>query len=207
MDHTPACAICFADLWDDELSRLICRPCEQRIDYNLRLIPGPSGLYARLCLRTTPGKSNDGPVVSGTRGAPIPPNLHILSLVADGGIVAALESWVDDWARYGFTRPSRGGRLQYRVNQAVGSLRLGLPRAAERHPALQEFSDEIQKIIRACQPIIRDEKPLQVIRVACPCGRTISLTLATTGETCTGCHTTYDQRAVKGLPLIARRAA
>ncbi|PVC73499.1 hypothetical protein [Streptomyces sp. CS081A] len=207
MDHNPACVICFADLWDDELGRLICRPCEQRIDYNLRQIAGPSGLYARLCLRTTPGKNSDGPVVSGTRGAPIPPNLHILNLVAGGGIVSDLETWVDDWASHGLTQPTHGGRLQHRVDHAVRALRLGLPRAAERHPALKNFSDEIQAIIRRCQPIICDEKPLQVIRVACPCGRTISLTLATTGETCTGCHTTYDQRAVKELPLIARRAA
>ncbi|MFD0074300.1 hypothetical protein ACFVIY_17885 [Streptomyces sp. NPDC127166] len=205
-DHT-ACDICNSDLWDDELGRLICRPCQQRIDQNLRSIAGPRGLYARLCLRTTPGKGNNGPAVSGTRGSSMPPSLHVLNLIADGGIVSDLETWVDDWASHGLAQTSQGGRLQHRIDQAVRTLRLNLPQAAYRHPALKNFNDEVHAIIRRCKPIVDNEKPLRQIYVTCPCGRTISLTLATHGETCPGCETAYNQRDVKQLPLAERQAA
>lgn len=207
MDHNPACTICNSDLWDDELGRSICRPCQQRIDRHLQSIAGPRGLYARLSLRTTPGKSSDGPAVSGTRGASIPPSLYVLNLVADGGIVSDLETWVADWASHGLAQTSEGGRLQYRVDQAVRTLRLNLSQAALRHPALADFNREIYLITRRCTAIVDNEKPLRQIHVTCPCGRTIGFTLATNGETCPGCEKAYSQREIKRLPLAERRAA
>ncbi|MFD3333550.1 hypothetical protein ACFWV1_13020 [Streptomyces sp. NPDC058700] len=207
MTDTPACVICSSDLWDDEQDRTICRPCEQRIDSNLHAIAGPRGLYARLCLRTTPGKSSDGPNVSGTRGSSIPPSEHVLSLIVNGGIVSELEEWVADWASHGLAQTSTGGRLQYRIDRAVKTLRLNLPQAALRHPALKDFNREIHTIIRRCETVIDHEKPPIRLHAQCPCGATVPFTLNTDGETCRGCDTAYSHGDILRLDLAERRAA
>lgn len=206
---TPAayCVTCPSALWDDESGRYICRPCERRIAENLAALAGPRGLYARLCLRTHPGKRAAGPMVSGTRGSSMPPNEEILNLIANGGIVSDLETWVEDWSTYGLAQPSAGGRLQHRVDQAIATLRLNLPQAATRHPALDEFAREIAKIRRRCEGIINGEKAPRRIPVACPCGHIIKTTLDTQGETCRGCGLEYGHSEVLGLPHAAEIAA
>ncbi|MEV4424026.1 hypothetical protein AB0K23_01355 [Streptomyces sp. NPDC049602] len=202
-----ACVICRRDLWDDEQGRTICRLCEQRLDTALLSIAGPTGLYARLCLRTQPGKSSSGPTVSGTRGSSMPPNEHVLSLVANGGIASDLECWVKDWASYGLASIGDGGRLQHRVDEAVRTLRLNLAQAALRHPALDEFARELYAITRQCKTIVDGEKAPIRVRVQCPCGTTVPVTLATDGETCRGCDTEYGHSEILRLPLAERRAA
>jgi hypothetical protein len=202
-----ACVICNHDLWDDELGRTICRPCEQRLDSTLRSIAGPSGLYARLCLRTQPGKRAGGPAVSGTRGSKMPPSEEVLNLVANGGIVSELESWVEDWATYGLATIGTGGRLQHRVDQAVRTLRLNLTQAAQRHPALDEFNRETCRITSRCKTIIDGEKAPIRLRAQCPCGHAVPFTLNTDGETCRGCGTQYGHGEIMRLQLAERRAA
>ncbi|GHG15277.1 TFIIB-type zinc finger domain-containing protein [Streptomyces filamentosus] len=207
MDHNPACTICNRDLWNDEQGRLICRLCQQHVDRNLQSIAGPRGLYARLCLRTTPGKSSGGPAVSGTRGSSMPPSEHVLNLVANGGIVSNLESWVKDWATYGLADIGEGGRLQHRIDHAVRTLRLNLGQAALKHPALDEFAREIHSMVRQCSAVVEGEKPPIRVRVQCPCGATLGVTLSTDGETCRACGAEYGHTEVLRLPLADRRAA
>lgn len=207
-DTSPACCICASALWDDELGRYICRPCEQRIDRDLLALAGPRGLYARLCLRTGPGKRGGGPAVSGTRNSSMPPNEQVLNLVADGGIVSDLEVWVKDWATYGLGTIGTGGRLQYRVDQAVATLRLNLPHAATRHPALDEFAREIGKKRREAAAIVDGEKqPIRIpVRCATPdCGGVLRVTLDTTKETCRACRREYGH--TEALSLTPTRAA
>ncbi|GGU52358.1 hypothetical protein [Streptomyces lavendofoliae] len=206
-DAAPLCVICPRALFDDEHGRYICRPCERRIDEDLLALAGPSGLYARLCLRIQPGRGSGGPIVSGTRGASMPPSEHVLTLTANGGIVSTLETWVADWATYGLGVVSTGGRLQHRVDQAVVTLRLNLTRAAALHPALDEFAREIRQARRQCEGHIGGEKPARRIPVACPCGHVIKTTIDTQGETCRGCGEQYGHTEVLRLPMAERRAA
>ncbi|MCY0928341.1 hypothetical protein OTB20_19490 [Streptomyces sp. H27-H1] len=202
------CCICTSTLWDDEAGRTICRPCERRIAENLLALSGPGGLYARLCLRIHPsGSASSGPAVSGTRGAPIPANLQILDLTANGGLVTTLEQWVEDWASYGLAQVGIGGRLQYRVDRAVATLRLNLPQAASRHPALDEAAREFWSIRRQCEALIAGGRPPIKIPVKCPCGSTIKTNIDTHGETCPGCDTQYGKAEVLQLPMIERTAA
>jgi hypothetical protein len=210
-DTAPACCICASALWDDEQGRYICRPCERRIDRDLLALAGPSGLYARLCLRTGPSKRAGGPAVSGTRNSSMPPNEQVLSLVANGGIVSDLETWVADWATYGLAQLSTGGRLQYRVDQAVATLRLNLTQAALRHPALDEFAREISKIKRQAAAIINGEKEPTRIPVHCDtpdCRGILRVTLDSNKETCRTCRREYGHTEALSLtPAAERRAA
>jgi hypothetical protein len=184
------CIICPRRLLDHEAGRYICLPCEQRIDRDLAAIAGPTGLYARLCLRIQPGRRGDGPAVSGTPGRVLPGG-EPLNLTANGGIISTLETWVDDWATYGLGMRGTGGRLQYRVDQAVDTLRRNLSRAASRHPALDEFGEEIHKITAQAEAIISGERKPRKIPVQCPCGAVRAVTLDTDGFTCRGCGTEY----------------
>jgi hypothetical protein len=186
---SPRCVICPRQLLDHETGRFICLPCEHRIDRDLRAIAGPAGLYARLCLRTERGRRGNGPAVSGTPGRSIPPDENVLSLTANGGIVSKLETWVDDWAEQGYATRSHGGRLQYRVDKAVETLRFNLNRASSRHPALKDFSTEIYKIRATAEAIITGEKKPRAIPLACTCGTVTAITLNTEGFTCRGCGT------------------
>ncbi|MGW4786136.1 hypothetical protein [Streptomyces sp. NPDC004230] len=210
LDDAPAprCTICPRQLLDHEAGRFICTPCEQRIDQDLRKLAGPAGLYARLCLRIQPGRrGGDGPTVSGSPGSRMPVDETILSLVANGGIVSTLETWVEDWSTYGLGVHGTGGRLQYRVDQAVATLRRNLGRAAYRHPALDEMAKEIFKIRRQSEAIISGERQPRRVAVQCPCGAVSSVTLDTDGFECRNCETEYGHSEALRLPLAERRAA
>jgi len=209
-DTAPTCCLCAHALWEDELGRCICRPCEHRIDRDLLALAGPSGLYARLCLRTGPSKRGGGQAVSGTRGSTMPPNEHVLNLVADGGLVSDLETWVKDWATYGLAQPATGGRLQFRVDHAVRTLRLNLTQAAMRHPALDEFAREISKKRREASAIVDGEKERIRIPVHCDtpdCHGILRVTLDTPGETCRVCRREYGHAEALSLTPAERRAA
>lgn len=205
------CCICATTLWEDEAGRTICRPCERRIGENLAALAGPGGLYARLCLRIQPGATaGSGPAVSGTRGAPIPASLQVLNLTANGGIVSCLELWVEDWASYGLATVGTGGRLQYRIDRAVATLRLNLPRAAHRHPALDEFAHEIWSIRRQCEALIAGGKPPRKIPVHCSteeCDGILLVTIDTPGETCRSCEREYGHGEALQLRPAEKTAA
>jgi len=207
VNENPACTVCSHELWEDELGRYACRPCERRIAENLAALRGPGGLYARLCLRIHPGSRGAGPAVSGSRTASIPPSMEILSLTANGGIVSVLETWVEDWASYGLAAVGEGGRLQYRVDRAVATLRLNLAQAVTRHPALDEFAAEIGRTRRQCEALINGGKGPTEFRVQCECGGIIKATLETEGETCRGCQRDYGRRGILDLPYADRTAA
>jgi hypothetical protein len=199
--------ICPRQLLDHEAGRYICLPCEHRIDQDLRKLAGPSGLYARLCLRIQPGRSGDGPAVSGTPGRGTPCNENVLSLTANGGLVSTLETWVEDWASYGLGVHGAGGRLQHRVDAAVNTLRLNLTRAASRHPALDEAAREIGQIVRQAEAIINGDRAPRRIPVTCPCGTIRTVTLDTDGFQCRGCGTEYGHSEALQLTVAERRAA
>lgn len=207
MSEAPVCTICSSVLYADEAGRFACRACERRIGDNLAALRGPGGLYARLCLRIHPATRGTGPAVSGSRGSSMPPNEQVLSLTANGGLVSSLESWVEDWASYGLATIGTGGRLQYRIDRAVATLRLNLPQAVTRHPALDEFAAEIDRTRRQCEALIDGGQPAALLRVVCPCGNIIKDGFNTNGATCRKCKTEYGRREILSLPFADRSAA
>lgn len=203
----PQCVICPRQLLHHEAGRYICTPCEHRIDADLRKIAGPSGLYARLCLRIQPGRGGDGPVVTRSTGHPIPCNESVLSLTSNGGIVSTLETWVEDWSTYGLGVHGTGGRLQHRVDQAVETLRRNLTRAASRHPALDECAREIAQVVRQAEAVVSGERAPRRVAVQCPCGTVSTVTLDVDKLECRGCEREYGHSEALRLPLAERRAA
>jgi hypothetical protein len=206
-DTAPACCICHSGLYDDELDRQACRPCICRTDENLLALAGARGLYAQLGQQLTPGAGNSGPAVSGSRTAPIPVRLEPLSLLAKGGVVTILQTWVDDWADHGRAQRTRGGSLQQQLDAAVQTLRFNLDWASAQHPAFAEFAHEVWQIKRQCEGQVTGERAPRRIGVACPCGQTLRITLDTAGVVCPACAQQYGHSEALSLPLAQRAAA
>ncbi|MGA5767404.1 hypothetical protein ACPC36_07970 [Streptomyces pseudogriseolus] len=204
----PACTICHGHLYENELGHQACRPCTERTDQNLRALAGDDGLYARLTRSLRPGSSSGGPVVSGSRTAPLPVRLEPLSLAARGGVVTILQTWLVDWHEtLGYRHPRWEGGLQQQCDQVVKRLRVLLPWAAEEHGAFDEFARELGILVRQCQAATGGEKPPRRIGVQCSCGHTLRVTLDTAGVRCPACSTQYGHSEALQLPLAERRAA
>ena len=206
-ETTAACTICTSGLFDDEHG-FACRPCVERIDRQLRALAGPEGLYARLSAQLAPGAGNGGPAVSGSRTAPVPVRLEVLSLMTAGGpVLGPLETWVRDWETHGRADMCEAGTLQQRVDHAVGTLRFNLAWAAANHEAIDEFGREVALMWRACERQITGERPARTVPVACPCGAVLRVTLDTAGARCAGCGKQYGHSDLMELPLAERRIA
>ncbi|MFJ3289974.1 hypothetical protein ACIPMW_32400 [Streptomyces sp. NPDC086669] len=203
----PTCG-CGRQLRHDELDRVACRPCQERVDGALRQLPGPDGLYARLATRLTPGRGGDGPVVSVSKTAPLPVRLEPLSLLARGGVVTILQTWLVDWhEQLGWRHPRWRGGLQQQLDDAVRALRTNLDWAAAHHPAFTEFATEVTALVRQCERQITGERAERPIAVVCGCGTTLRITVSTPGARCAGCSTQYSRSEVLDLPLAQRAAA
>lgn len=207
VNDTIACIVCHQGLYENELGRQACLPCERRTDENLRLLAGPEGLYARLRVSLAPGAGGGGPAVSGSRSAPLPLRLQPLSLMARGGVVTILQTWLVDWHEVnGWRHPRWQGDLQQQLDQAVGKLRANLPWAASSHEAFAEFAAETASIRRQCERQVTGERPERSVPVACPCGRTLWITLTSQGRLCR-CGTQYSWAELRDLPFAGQRAA
>ncbi|MFD7861838.1 hypothetical protein [Streptomyces sp. NPDC059783] len=204
----PACTICHRSLYADELTAYACRPCTDRVDLDLRALAGADGLYARLGTRLAPGSSSGGPAVSGSRTAPLPLRLEPLSLMARGGVVTVLQTWLVDWHELlGWNHPRWRGGLQQQCDDVVHALRVNLPWAAGSHPAVAEFAHEVGQLRRQCERQITGDRPARIVPVACPCGTVLRITLDTAGARCAGCGAQYGHTELMQLPLAARAAA
>ena len=208
MNDFPACTRCAHDLRDDELGRLLCLRCEDRAAQQLSAIQGPSGLYAQLAHHLQRGGSSGGPAVSGSKAAPAPLRVDVLSLQCAGGpVLGPLEGWVRVWEDAGHAELDEGGSLQERVDHACRTLRYNLRWAAEQFDAADAFVAELNTIHRTLTGITAGEKPPRHVVVTCPCQQPLRVTLDVRGLTCPGCRTEYGHSEILRLPLADRRAA
>ncbi|MFI5769612.1 hypothetical protein ACIA74_13835 [Streptomyces sp. NPDC051658] len=208
MNESTECLICHHGLHADEAGRYACRPCTDRIDGHLRALAGPDGLYARLGGRLAPGSGGGGPAVSGSRSAPLPVRLEPLSLMARGGVVTVLQTWLVDWHdRLGWGHPRWNGDMQQQLDEVAQALRVNLPWAAASHPAIDECAREISQLARQCEQQVTGERKPRTVPVACPCGQTLKVTLDTPGARCPGCGEQYGHSELMDLPLAERPIA
>jgi hypothetical protein len=204
----PTCTRCAYELRDDEQGRAICCRCEERAAQQLAAIQGPRGLYAQLGRHLQRGSGSGGPAVSGSKTAPAPLRVDVLNLQCAGGpVLGPLETWVRDWETHGRAELNEGGGLQQRVDHACRTLRFNLAWCAANHPAADEFVAELHTIWRTLTGITSGEKAPRRLHAQCPCGATFPFTLATDGETCGGCGTSYGHGDVMRLGLAGRAAA
>ncbi|MBX9425463.1 hypothetical protein [Streptomyces lateritius] len=208
MTHFPACTRCAHDLRDDELGRRLCGRCEDRAAQQLAAIQGPRGLYAQLANHLERGGSSGGPAVSGSKAAPAPLRVDVLSLQCAGGpVLGPLEGWVRVWEDARHAELNEGGGLQERVDHACRTLRYNLRWAAEEFDAADEFAAELHTIHRTLTGITAGEKPPRHVTVTCPCQQPLRITLDVQALTCPGCRTEYGHGEILRLPLAERRAA
>ncbi|MCX5522618.1 hypothetical protein OG342_07035 [Streptomyces bobili] len=216
MNDAPACTVCRNDLFADEWDRYCCRPCQQRITADLAALAGPvtwhdgrliTGLFAALPDELEPGARSNGPRVSGSKSAPIPARLAPLSDSANGGLVNSLEEWVADWEHRGYATRCRAVRPQYRLDQAVATLRFNLDTAVRCHEAINSFAEEVREIRGTCEALIIGARPPRPLSATCHCGTRIAFTLNTEFRHCKGCGTDYGHTALIDLALANQEAA
>lgn len=212
----PACIVCRRDLRDNEWDRYACPPCQLRIAADLAALAGPvtwqagrlvSGLFAAIPGELEPGARGHGPRVSGSKSAPIPARMEPLSQSADGGLVNDLEEWVGDWASRGYATRCGVGRPQYRLDQAVATLRFNLDTAVRQHEAINAFAGDLQEIRGTCEALIIGARPPKPLTAVCHCGTTIRFNLNTHVRYCKGCGADYGHSALIRLAKETQLAA
>ena len=216
MDTPAICLVCRRDLFESELERYCCRICEGHIDRDLAALAGPvtwhagrlvSGLFAALPLELEPGARGLGVRVSGSKSAPIPARMEPLSQSSDGGLVNDLEEWVKDWHYRGYATLCDAVRPQYRMDQAVATLRFNLDTAVRRHDAIKAFAEELREIRGTCESLIVGAKPPRPLAAVCHCGTVIRFNLNTDARYCKGCGTDYGHSALIHMAREAQQAA
>jgi hypothetical protein len=176
----PTCLACGKSLWDDELGRLVCRPCEDGTRTRLNQLPA---LFAKLNQTTAliPGsRKTSGAAPSGSRTPPLPLRLDVIDLTGPGGIATRLQAIEDSW------RQALGRRIQpatdgirvfasWRTNPAravpghVQFLVINLQRACEQYESIGQDIDEIRRLHAKCKALADgDRRPGQVPIGDCP---------------------------------------
>lgn len=177
--------------------------CRERIQENLDALPD---LYEQLAAALTPGRRG-GDGRTGSRSAPLPCSLDALDLRARGGIEGILATWNADLCeREGWTIREYGS-VETAVRAHAAQLSVNLPLICDEHPAVREFADEIRQITVQARRIITGERAPRRVKVACPCGGTLKVTLDTPGARCPSCGEQYGHTEVLQLPLAERSAA
>jgi hypothetical protein len=130
-----------------------------------------------------------------------------LSDSANGGLVNDLEEWVHDWHHRGYATLCNAVRPQYRMDQAVATLRFNLDTAVRRHEAIGAFAEELREIRGTCEALIIGARPPKPLAAVCHCGTVIRFNLNTEARHCKGCGTDYGHSALIKLALATRVAA
>jgi hypothetical protein len=121
-------------LWQSELDRLVCWPCEQKTAARITELPA---LFQQLnqTAMLMKGASRTGGGSFGTRTAPIPPRLEVLNLVGPGGLSTKLQAIEDSWRQaLGWAiPPTTDRRTTFPIQRAAdGRTLLGQPHRDER---------------------------------------------------------------------------
>lgn len=161
-DYTwPACTGCTRPLWDTELGRYTCRPCQTRAAEHLATI---AALYPHLNTTSALLPRRSGTHTrSGTRtAAPLPVAVAVLDLTAPGGVATRLAAIEDAWrlalgrripVRHDHTRVFAAWRTNPTadVPQHVTFLRINLERACESYPEIGDDLTEIRRLHDQCK--------------------------------------------------------
>lgn len=132
--------------------------CQNQLAKQLARVPE---LYRALAGVLEPGAVISARV-SGSHAAPLPVRLEPLSLRARGGIVTILGTWETEWrdtlalspAAYAGSEQLLSGDIA--LAGVVTFLRQWLPTAVRRHPAVDEFAEDVRYIVHACRLALGD---------------------------------------------------
>lgn len=219
----PTCTNCQKPLWEDELDRQACRPCQNRAAQHLATI---GELYPILNTTTalTPGSrtTNSNGAAPAKIHAPLPLRVDVLDLTAPGGIGTRLQAIEDAW-RLAFGRRIHvqtfaGGR----INQATDVpghltfLAINLERACESYDSISHDMKELAALAGACKAALANgPRPACVQIGTCPtrlddqtiCGTPLTAKTDRHTITCTSCGTRWDTPGAWRDLRAAQRAA
>lgn len=129
-DCTSECRAVDADLG------IICSPCAQRIRRDLDALVDTYALTAEPAFPG--GSSGEGRA----RSAPLPGGTDWMDFRQADWQFGILYSWIRDWCDiYALAGPKRAD-----LTSITGWLRAHLPHAANSHPAITDFADEVRKL-------------------------------------------------------------
>lgn len=165
----PTCTACGRPLWQTELGRYVCRPCESTA---LQRLTDIRSLFADInstdaLLR---GSRRAAAGAAGGDVPAIPPRIAALSLAAAGGVASRLQAMEDAWrSTLGWTvAPWRGSPGQA-VPEHVHFLRANLTWAAESYESVDQDLHEIHRLHTECtRALSPDPAPAHVKVGQCP---------------------------------------
>ncbi|MFC5144276.1 DUF7341 domain-containing protein [Streptomyces aureoversilis] len=186
--------------------RLSTRPhddCRHDLDRTLAQLPS---LYHQLEQALPPGRRGTTSRAP-SYGTRLPVRLDSLDLRARGGIEGVLTCWETD-VRHHLALPDTPyrGTVEQQINSAVTFLRGNLLWILDQHPAAGDFATDIHNITAHATTVITGEPRERRLRLACPCGATLAITLSTPGRLC-ACGQQYGFHELRHLDLAPRNAA
>ena len=196
----PTCLACGRDLWDIELDRLACRPCEERTQARIAELPL---LFRQLDTTAAlmKGGSRGGSPTSGSRTPPIPPRLDVLNLVSPGGMAARMSAIEDAWrATLGWTiAPWRGSPAQA-VPKLAEFLANNLLWACSSYEAVGQDIDDLRRLHGECTALVNDERRPGRVQIGnCPvqvgddaCWTPLTARADSHRVQCSGCGTRWE---------------
>lgn len=207
----PTCLACGHNLWDTELDRYCCQPCEDGTRTRLKQLPA---LFAQLnqTAALIPGaRKTSGAAPSGSRTAPLPLRLDVIDLVGPGGIATRLQAIEDSW------RQALGRRIQpatdgvrifasWRSNPAravpghVEFLVINLQRACEQYESIGQDIDDIRQLHATCTAIVEQKPKIGSVKIGvCPvsiddgrCAEQLYASARSFKTVCQTCGTTWE---------------
>lgn len=202
-DPVYRCTNCPRLLFHDELSRYVCRVCEDRAQTQLAALPG---LYGQLGDNLAPGAGrHDSGKITVSRGVPMPLNAHVLDMRGPGGIAAALLAIEDSWRSIlGWGHPLRTNGVHvfapWRTNperdipRHVKFIGNNLPWACSSYEDVADDLDAIRKLHAQAQNAITGERRRR-ITVTClseyddgsQCGADLNIDVAAASTVCGSC--------------------
>ena len=176
---------------------IICTGCAQRIRDDLDTLVDA---WAATENPAFPGgSSGDGRAKS----SPLPGGTDWMDWRQGADLFGVLTTWVRDWCDiYALAGPKRGD-----LTSVTGWLRAHLDHAANSHPAITDFADEVRRLAQRGRRLA-GEVPDRGQRVPCPtddCGRTLRVRVVEL-EAVVRCKSCDVERTSGQILLIASRA-
>lgn len=205
MNESPNCTACSREMWEDELGRYACRPCEAGTAHTLVAIPALFHEASALASLMR-GSATDNAGICSATTATAPLKIGVLSLTSKGGAVTELQAIEDSW-RNALGWKMGSTRHYADIDGVTSFLTANLRWACESYPEIAQDQETIKSLFGQLTASNGGKKPARRIPVTCPCGTVLRITLDTPGARCPGCEVQYGHSEVLQLPMAERSAA
>lgn len=200
-------------LWQNELDRLVCWPCEERTRERLTKL---RGLFTQLNKTDMlmKGSSRTNAPTSGTRTAPVPLRLDVLNLTGPGGIATRLQAIEDSW-RKAFGRrielgvtdglrvyPSWRANPAHTIPGHIAFLAINLQKACEEYESIGQDINTIRVLHAECTAPVENKPRTGQVKIGLcpvrgengPCATQLTATTRSFTTQCPTCGTTWEGR-------------